>query len=119
MDNLYINTCFISRFCGIKYNNNKKVKKSVAKNRTTINYKLMTGNWLKIENKLFLKGMGKVSKTYLLDELKSEIEDKRNRLNELVISDISKNELLKISVELDKLIGRYYDIELNKKRADI
>lgn len=59
-----------------------------------------------------------VNESYLLDELKIEIENKRKTLNQLIISDISRNELLKISIELDKLIGRYYDIELNKKRAD-
>ncbi len=53
-----------------------------------------------------------------LEEIKIEIEDKRIKLNELVISDINKDDVLKFSIELDRLIGKYYDIELNKKRAD-
>jgi hypothetical protein len=59
--------------------------------------------------------MQKVNESSSLEEIKIEIEDKRMRLNKLVVSDINKDEVLKFSVELDKLIGKYYDIGLDKK----
>jgi hypothetical protein len=65
-----------------------------------------------------MKGMGQMNNGYSLKELKIEIEDKRRKLNELVVSSIDKDEVLKFSIELDRLIGKYYDVELNKKRAD-
>lgn len=55
--------------------------------------------------------------SYLVDEIKKEIEEKRYRLNKMMIlADVNREELLKYSVELDKLIDKYY-LELNKNRA--
>ncbi|MCF6461454.1 aspartyl-phosphate phosphatase Spo0E family protein [Clostridium sp. Cult3] len=54
----------------------------------------------------------------LLDELKSQIEDKRRKLNQLILRNANKEDILKFSVELDKLIDKYYIFELNKNRAD-
>ncbi len=51
----------------------------------------------------------------VLEELKTEIETKRKELNLLVVEDINKDEVLKFSVELDKLIEKYYSIQLDKK----
>jgi hypothetical protein len=52
----------------------------------------------------------------LIDEIKTEIEEKRCKLNKMMIlEDVSREELLKYSVELDRLIGKYY-LELNKNR---
>lgn len=52
----------------------------------------------------------------LIDEIKTEIEKKRCKLNKMMIlEDVSREELLKYSVELDRLIGKYY-LELNKNR---
>ncbi|QQY80210.1 Spo0E like sporulation regulatory protein [Keratinibaculum paraultunense] len=55
---------------------------------------------------------------YSLQELKKEIEDKRIKLNKLVLADVDKEDILKFSNELDKLIDKYYIYELNKNRAD-
>ncbi|SHD75800.1 aspartyl-phosphate phosphatase Spo0E family protein [Schnuerera ultunensis] len=59
--------------------------------------------------------MGKMSREQLLEELKTEIETKRKELNLLVVKDINRDEVLKFSVELDKLIDKYYSIQLDKK----
>lgn len=56
-----------------------------------------------------------MSKEQLLEELKTEIEVKRKELNLLVVKDINRDEVLKFSVELDKLIDKYYSIQLDKK----
>lgn len=40
-------------------------------------------------------------------KLKKEIEKKRERLNQIVISESSKDEILKFSQELDVLISMY------------
>lgn len=72
-----------------------------------------------------MKGMGTMHRTGTihgdgsLRELKEEIEEKRNRLNNLIIESIDSNELLKFSVELDELIEKYYKLELNKRVMDI
>lgn len=58
--------------------------------------------------------MGKMCHEYLLEELKSEIEVKREKLNNLILREVSKEEVLKFSVELDKLIHKYYKYS-NKK----
>ncbi len=52
-----------------------------------------------------------------LEEIKSQIEKKRGQLNEMVIMDTDKEELLKYSIELDRLIDLYYSLELNKNRT--
>lgn len=65
-----------------------------------------------------MKGMGKMVEGYYLEELKVEIEDKRKTLNELIVKDTDKDKLLSFSVELDNLIGRYYNIKLDKNRVD-
>jgi diphthamide synthase subunit DPH2 len=59
--------------------------------------------------------MGKMCNEQVLEELKTEIETKRKELNLLVVEDINKDEVLKFSVELDKLIEKYYSIQLDKK----
>ncbi|MCF6463651.1 aspartyl-phosphate phosphatase Spo0E family protein [Clostridium sp. Cult1] len=59
--------------------------------------------------------MGKMCSEQVLEELKTEIETKRKELNLLVVEDINKDEVLKFSVELDKLIEKYYSIQLDKK----
>ena len=46
-------------------------------------------------------------------ELYSKIEEKRKELNNLVssrISDLSTSEIIKISNELDELIGSYFEL---------
>lgn len=48
----------------------------------------------------------------LLEELKNEIEKKRANLNNLIIEDKDDLEVLKFSMELDRLIGKYYSYEL-------
>ena len=40
-------------------------------------------------------------------KLKAEIENKRERLNKIVISESSKEEILKFSQDLDILISKY------------
>lgn len=49
---------------------------------------------------------------FLLEELKNEIENKRACLNNLIVEDGDRNEVLESSMELDKLIGEYYAYEL-------
>lgn len=61
-------------------------------------------------------GKGKVimNESYGLEQLKIEIENKREKLNKLIIGDINKDEVLEFSTDLDNLIHRYYDIEMKK-----
>ncbi|MCF6464803.1 hypothetical protein C3E90_02680 [Clostridium sp. Cult2] len=59
--------------------------------------------------------MGKMSRERLLEELKTEIETKRNELNLLAVKDINRDEVLKFSIELDRLIDKYYNVQLDKK----
>ena len=49
----------------------------------------------------------------MIEKLKHEIENKRARLNNLIVSDGDKNEVLEYSMELDRLIGEFYEQELN------
>lgn len=65
-----------------------------------------------------MKGMEMVGRECKLKEVKREIENKRIKLNQLALKDISRDELLKFSVELDELIVKYYDIKLDRQRAD-
>ena len=51
-------------------------------------------------------------KNELIEELKEEIELKRKRLNEMVVDSVDKEAVLKFSVELDDLIGRFYELKL-------
>lgn len=53
-----------------------------------------------------------------LEKIRNEIENRRISLNQLVLKDISEDEILRFSVELDKLIVKYYDIKLDRQRAD-
>ena len=53
-----------------------------------------------------------------LREIKGEIENKRMSLNQLILRGINKDKILKCSIELDKLIVKYYDIKLGSRRAD-
>lgn len=68
-----------------------------------------------INQMIRLKGMGKMTKERLLKELKTEIETKRKELNFLVSKDLKRDEVLEYSVELDKLIDKYYRVQLEKK----
>mgnify|MGYP000951494159 CR=1 FL=1 len=52
-----------------------------------------------------------------LEEIKDQIEKKQGQLNRMVISDVDRKELLKYSIELDRLIDKYYSLELNKNRT--
>lgn len=54
-------------------------------------------------------------KESLLEELKKDIEIKRKELHRMINKEIDKDELLKYSVELDEVIGKYYSVKLNKK----
>lgn len=56
-----------------------------------------------------------MSKDVQMEELREEIEIKRKELNRMIIEEVDKEELLKFSVELDNLIGRYYKLESNRK----
>ncbi|WP_236914028.1 aspartyl-phosphate phosphatase Spo0E family protein [Clostridium sp. Cult2] len=56
-----------------------------------------------------------MSRERLLEELKTEIETKRNELNLLAVKDINRDEVLKFSIELDRLIDKYYNVQLDKK----
>lgn len=58
--------------------------------------------------------MGTVRECCQLREVKDEIENKRRILNELVLKEIDRDELLRFSVELDKLIIKYYGIKLDR-----
>ena len=53
-----------------------------------------------------------------LEKIRNEIENKRISLNQLILRDINEDEILRFSVELDKLIVKYYDIKLDRQRAD-
>lgn len=50
-----------------------------------------------------------------LIKLKEKIELKREKLNELIKESSSRDQVLHLSIELDKLIVEYYQIEINKK----
>lgn len=52
----------------------------------------------------------------MIEELKRKIEDKRNHLNYLISTNVDESELLKHSMELDKLIGEYYKHKDNIKK---
>lgn len=54
----------------------------------------------------------------LLKEVKDEIEEKRSKLNQMILVNMDRDEVLKYSVELDRLIDKYYYLELNKNRAE-
>lgn len=56
--------------------------------------------------------------SFLLEEIKNEIENKRKALNQLILIDADKEDILRFSIELDRLIDKYYSLELNKNRAD-
>lgn len=58
--------------------------------------------------------MGTVRECCQLREVKDEIENKRRILNELVLKEIDRDELLRFSVELDKLIIKYYGIKSDR-----
>lgn len=53
---------------------------------------------------------------FMIEKLKHEIENKRARLNNLIVSDGDKNEVLEYSMELDRLIGEFYEQELNGQK---
>lgn len=55
--------------------------------------------------------------SFLLEEIKNEIEDKRKALNQLILVDADKEDILKFSIELDRLIDKYYSLKLNKKQS--
>ena len=48
-----------------------------------------------------------------------EIENKRGKLNQIVLKGSNKDEILKFSIELDELIGKYYNIKLDKEGQGI
>ncbi|SHH31947.1 Spo0E like sporulation regulatory protein [Caloranaerobacter azorensis DSM 13643] len=51
------------------------------------------------------------------EELKNMIEEKRKELNELLSKkNIDKNRALKLSIQLDELIYKYYCIDEDKNR---
>lgn len=47
--------------------------------------------------------------------LKEEIEAKRRILNRMIAKGVDKKDLLRFSQELDKLIDKYYKLNLDKK----
>lgn len=47
--------------------------------------------------------------------LKEEIEAKRRILNRMIAKGVDKKDLLRFSQELDKLIDKYYKLDLDKK----
>lgn len=49
----------------------------------------------------------------MVKELKKEIEQKRCILNELIVSSSDQEEVLEHSIELDILIGKYYQCEID------
>lgn len=51
----------------------------------------------------------------LRKSLKEEIEAKREILNGMISEGVNNQDLLKVSQELDKLIGKYYKLYLDKK----
>lgn len=52
-------------------------------------------------------------------DLKREIEIKRSILNEMITKGRSKDDILKLSKELDELIGKYHKWELNKNKQHL
>lgn len=44
-----------------------------------------------------------------LEQLRKEIECKREKLNNLIITETDKNKLLILSIELDDVINQYYN----------
>ncbi|NLW22492.1 MAG: Spo0E family sporulation regulatory protein-aspartic acid phosphatase [Tissierellia bacterium] len=62
-----------------------------------------------------LKGMKIMTNDKLLEKLKNQIEEKKRRLNEMVLEEINKKEILEFSEELDQLILEYYRLESDKK----
>lgn len=62
-----------------------------------------------------LKGMEIMTNDKLLEKLKNQIEEKKRRLNEMVLEEINKKEILEFSEELDQLILEYYRLESDKK----
>lgn len=50
--------------------------------------------------------------------LKKDIEVQREKLNKIVIENKSKDEIIRISEDLDILINKYYSIDLDKKIAE-
>lgn len=57
-----------------------------------------------------------MSRKRSLEELKKEIESKRERLNEMVRENIGDDDVLRFSTELDDLIMEYYELlKFNKK----
>lgn len=57
----------------------------------------------------------KMSTDKLKEELKKEIETKRNILNRMIAKGMNKEDILKFSQELDELIGKYHKLDLNIK----
>lgn len=62
-----------------------------------------------------LKGMKIMTNDKLLEKLKNQIEEKKRRLNEMVLEEINKKEILEFSEELDQLILEYSRLEPDKK----
>lgn len=62
-----------------------------------------------------LKGMEIMTNDKLLEKLKNQIEEKKRRLNEMVLEEINKKEILEFSEELDQLILEYSRLESDKK----
>ncbi len=62
-----------------------------------------------------LKGMKIMTNDKLLEKLKNQIEEKKRRLNEMVLEEINKKEILEFSEELDQLILEYSRLESDKK----
>lgn len=56
-----------------------------------------------------------MEKDLSIDELKNEIEDKKEELNRMLISTTNKEEILLCSISLDKLINKYY-LKLGKTK---
>lgn len=53
-----------------------------------------------------------------IEILKRDIELKREKLNKIVVESKNKDEIIKMSEDLDILINKYNSINLNKKIAD-
>jgi len=64
--------------------------------------------------KSVVRGMWRMSKEQLMEDLCKEIEIKRMELNRMVVDNVDKEALLKFSIELDVLIKKFYEIKLNK-----
>jgi hypothetical protein len=63
--------------------------------------------------KSVVRGMWRMSKEQMIEELCKEIELKRMELNRMVVDNVDKEALLKFSVELDNLIKKFYELQLN------